>query len=104
MWQVVLRLILGVITVAIVVVVFGTETFGDACIGAALVTAIYIGVDWFNRPKPARDWHVFDEELPDEISATEREMQAKGRQVLRWPGHCSHGDTFDHGDSGQVKP
>jgi hypothetical protein len=25
-------------------------------------------------------------------------------EPLRWPGHCSHGDTFDHGDSGQVKP
>lgn len=49
------------------------------------------------KRRPVTEWKVWDEELPAELSATEREMQAKGREVLRWPGRCSHGDTYDHG-------
>lgn len=49
-----------------------------------------------HNPAPtAPEWHVIDEELPDELSATELEMERANRTItaLRWPNEWRAGLT-----------
>lgn len=74
---------------------------------AATLAALYLGARWDNRrnqPRPVAppQWKVYDEELPPELSATEREMANRTVTGLRWPEQWRNGNQQARRDADEI--
>jgi hypothetical protein len=88
------------------VLLFADWRIGTAVLAVAVVATL--AAAYGCKPAPlapaAPDWHVIDEELPAELSPTERGMQAANRTVtaIRWPEQWHNGHQRARRDAHQI--